>query len=127
MQICMHTREKHVLAGQNMHVHVYALCAHMSARIFTKLLHIGLYYLLNKIQALVAEKLQNIFDICLILIFLQGVLKKMVQCLFCKYLSNQALDFQMFFFSWQLRSIRKFWIQNHFCAILGEQGINKTK
>ena len=45
----------------------------------------------------------------------------MVQCLFCKYLGNQVSDFQSVFFSWKLRSICKFWIQNHFCAILGGQ------
>ena len=32
---------------------------------------------------------------------------------------NQVSDFNLFFFSWKLRSIRKFWIQNHFCAIFG--------
>ena len=31
------------------------------------------------------------------------------------------------FFSWKLRSMRKFWIQNHFCAILGGRDIHKTK
>ena len=35
--------------------------------------------------------------------------------------------FKSFFFSWKLRSIRKFWIQNHFCAILGSRDIYKTK
>ena len=59
--------------------------------------------------------------------FLQGVSKKMVQCLFCKFLGNQALDFQIVFFSWKLRSICKFWIQNHFCAILEGWEICKTK
>ena len=58
---------------------------------------------------------------------IQGVSKKMVQCLFCKYLNNQALDFQIVFFSWKLRSICKFWIQNNFCATLGGQDIYKTK
>ena len=31
------------------------------------------------------------------------------------------------FFSWKLRSIRKFWIQDQFCMILGSQDIRKTK
>ena len=60
-------------------------------------------------------------------LYIQGVSKKMVQCLFCKFLGNQALDFQMVFFSWKLRSICKFWIQNHFCAILRSWDICKTK
>ena len=56
-----------------------------------------------------------------------GCFKKMVPCLFCKFLGNQALDFQIVFFSWKLRSIRPFWIQTHFCAILAGQDIYKTK
>ena len=56
-----------------------------------------------------------------------GCLKKMVQCLLCKFLCNQVPDFQIRFFSWKLRSICKFWIQNLFCAILGGQDIYKTK
>ena len=32
-----------------------------------------------------------------------------------------------FFFSWKLRSMRKFGIQNHFCAIFGGWDIFKTK
>ena len=63
-----------------------------------------------------------------ILEFLQaptGCFKKMVQCLFCKFLGNQALNFPIFFFYWKLRSLGKFWIQNHFCVILGSQDICK--
>ena len=59
--------------------------------------------------------------------YVQGVSKKMVQCLFCKYLRNQVSDFQSVFFSWKLRSICKFWIQSHFCAILGGQDIYETE
>ena len=43
--------------------------------------------------------------------------------LFSLYLSNQISDFQIVFFSWKLRSIRKFWIQHHFCAIFTKQNV----
>ena len=68
-----------------------------------------------------------VFAISQVLRYLQGVSKKMVQCLFWKYLGNQVFDFQSVFFSWKLRSICKFWIQNHFCVILGSWEICKTK
>ena len=47
--------------------------------------------------------------------------------LFSEYLGNQISDFQMFFFFWKLRSIRIFWIQNHFCAIKGRWDTCETK
>ena len=37
------------------------------------------------------------------------------------------MELQTVFFSWKLRSICKFWIQNHFSAILGGWDISKTK
>ena len=40
---------------------------------------------------------------------------------------NQETDFQADFFFWKLRPIRKFWIQNYFCAILRGWDISKTK
>ena len=43
------------------------------------------------------------------------------------YLGNQVLIFQIVFCSWKLRSIHKFWIQNHFCEILRGQDIYETK
>ena len=40
---------------------------------------------------------------------------------------NYVTELQTVFFSWKLRSICKFWIQNHFSAILGGRDISKTK
>ena len=57
---------------------------------------------------------------------IQGVPNKLDTC-FALYLSNLVSDFQIVFFSWKLRSIRKFWIQNHFCAIFRGRDIYKTK
>ena len=37
------------------------------------------------------------------------------------------MDFQTSFFFWKLRPICKFWVQNHFCVILGGWDICKTK
>ena len=55
------------------------------------------------------------------------VSQKKLDGVFAYYLSNQVSDFQIVFFSWKLRSIRKFCTQYHFCAILGGQDIHKTK
>ena len=41
------------------------------------------------------------------------------------YLSNQWSDFQIVFFSWKLRSVHTFWIQNHFCTIKGAEKFAK--
>ena len=38
-----------------------------------------------------------------------------------------SIGFLNLFFSWKMRSIRKFWIQIHLCAILGGQDIHNTK
>ena len=40
---------------------------------------------------------------------------------------NQETDFQTVFFFWKLKPICIFWVQNHFCAILGRWDICKTK
>ena len=37
-----------------------------------------------------------------------------------------SIGFLNRFFSWKLRSIHKFWIPNHICAILGGQDIHNT-
>ena len=51
---CDNMRTAHM--QQYMHVHVYALCAHVSAHIFIKFLLQAHYYLIDKIfKALVAE------------------------------------------------------------------------
>ena len=47
--------------------------------------------------------------------------------LFVEYLSNRETNLQTVFFFWKLRSIWKFWIQNHFYANLGGWDICKTK
>ena len=67
----------------------------------------------------------NIWFLCCML---QGCLKKtpefssvtkiVVTCKPCD-------GFTICFFSWELRSMRKFWIQNHFCAILEGRDIYK--
>ena len=46
---------------------------------------------------------------------------------FVKYLRNLETDFKTIFFFWKLRFIWQFWIQNHFCTILGGWDIFKTK
>ena len=48
------------------------------------------------------------------------ILKIVVTCKLFNRFTNS-------FFSWKLRSIRKFWIQNQFRMILGSQDICKTK
>ena len=40
---------------------------------------------------------------------------------------NYAMELQTVFFFWKLRFICKFWIQNHFCAYLGDWDIWQTK
>ena len=47
--------------------------------------------------------------------------------LFVIYLCNRETDFQTVFFVWKLRSISKFWIQNHLYAHSGGWDICKTK
>ena len=66
------------------------------------------------------------FLICDILYTIQGVPKRM-RLGFCLISQQPCFRFSHRFFSWKLRSIRKFWIQNHFCAILGNRDIYKTK
>ena len=46
---------------------------------------------------------------------------------FCLISRQPNIRFSNSFFSWKLRYIHKFWIQNHFCEILGDQDIYKTK
>ena len=46
---------------------------------------------------------------------------------FVEFLGNHETDFQTVFFFWKLRPICRFWVQNHFCAILGRWDICKTK
>ena len=60
-------------------------------------------------------------------LILQGVPKKITTLRFVSYLRNQWTDLQTVCFCWTLRSIRIFWIQNHFCAITGAWDIRKTK
>ena len=57
---------------------------------------------------------------------LQGVPKRS-RLGFCLISQQPSIVFSNHFFFWKLRSLRKFWIQNHFWAILGGQGIYKTK
>ena len=47
--------------------------------------------------------------------------------LFVEYLSKRETNLQTVFFFWKLKSICKFWIQNHFCSILEDWDIWKTK
>ena len=42
-------------------------------------------------------------------------------------ISPTKYRFSIFFFSWKLRSIGKFWMHNHFCAIFEGWHIYKTK
>ena len=58
--------------------------------------------------------------------FCTGCPKKM-RLRFCLISRQPNIGFSNSFFSWKLRSIPKFWIQNHFYAILGGRGIYKTK
>ena len=57
---------------------------------------------------------------------IQGVPKK-IRLNFCLIFQQPSIEFFNLFLSWKLRSIRKFWIQNHFSAISGGRNIYKTK
>ena len=54
-----------------------------------------------------------------------GCLKRKVRDLSCRYLGNQISDYQIFFFSWKLRSIRSNWILKHCLGCLGAEIFKK--
>ena len=56
----------------------------------------------------------NICDLCNII---QGVPKKITTLRVAKYFWNQRTELLTVLTYWKLKSMRKFWIQNHFCAI----------
>ena len=52
--------------------------------------------------------------------YITGCPKKIGLC-FCLISRQPSTGFSIFFSSWKLRSIRKFWVHNHFCAIFAKQ------